>query len=261
MYSFYLLIVRYKDHFLFIIALSLSSVLLLNNDNPNMSVIRGKSSEVISFISSPVTLAKSLLFLEEENQLLREKTLSLSLQVESMLNLQKENDELLSMLDFKRQTKLVIRPARVVNKGVQPNLLSIVIDGGQIDGIYKNQAVLTPYGIIGKTIESGDKASIVQLITDTNFRLSVRILPSGATGILRILKGKTAQILEVQKNVDINIGDRVITSGFSKIYPPKLPVGIVSGVYDERGSYQKVVNVNIQNDFESIQNVFVIVSE
>jgi rod shape-determining protein MreC len=138
-----------------------------------MGNIRGKAAEVISFVSSPFALAKSLMFLEEENQLLREKTLSLSLQVESMLNLQKENDELLGMLDFKRQTKLMIRPARVVNKGIQPNLLSIVIDGGEVDGIMKNQAVLTPKGIIGKTIESGDKASIVQLITDTNFRLSV----------------------------------------------------------------------------------------
>ena len=36
-------------------------------------------------------------------------------------------------------------------------------------------------------------------------------------------------------------------------------VGYVSGVYDERGNYQKVVNVEIQNDFESIQNVFVVI--
>ncbi len=35
--------------------------------------------------------------------------------------------------------------------------------------------------------------------------------------------------------------------------------GLVSGVYDERGSYQKVVNVEIQSDFESIQNVFVVI--
>ena len=68
-------------------------------------------------------------------------------------------------------------------------------------------------------------------------------------------------VYEVQKNVDVNIGDRVITSGFSQIYPPKLPVGTVSGVYDERGSYQKVINVNIQNDFESIQNVFIVVGD
>ena len=93
-----------------------------------MGNIRGKAAEVISFVSSPVALAKSLMYLEGENQLLREKTLSLSLQVESMLNLQKENDELLSMLDFKRQTKLLIMPARVVNKGIQPqkNLLNIL---------------------------------------------------------------------------------------------------------------------------------------
>ena len=53
----------------------------------------------------------------------------------------------------------------------------------------------------------------------------------------------------------------MITSGFSKIYPPKLPVGIVSGVYDERGSYQKVVNVEIQSDIESIQNVFIVIDK
>ena len=124
-----------------------------------------------------------------------------------------------------------------------------------------NQAVLTPNGVIGKTIQIGENSAIVQSISDNNFRLSVRIMPSGAVGILRWYDTNVCKVYEVQKNVDINIGDRVITSGFSKIYPPKLPVGTVSGVYDERGSYQKVVNVNIQNDFESIQNVFVIISE
>ena len=152
-----------------------------------MRVIRGKTTDIVAFISSPMTWVKSLMFLEEENQLLREKTLSLSLQIESMLNLHKENDQLLGMLDFKRQTKLFLKPARVVNKGIQPNLLSIVIDVGAEDGIKGNQPVLTPKGVIGKTIETGESASIVQLITDVNFRLSVRILPSGATGILRWL--------------------------------------------------------------------------
>jgi len=226
-----------------------------------MGTIRGKASEVVSFISSPVAMARSLMFLEEENQLLREKTLSLSLQVESMLNLQKENEELLGMLDFKRQTKLMIRPARVVNKGIQPNLLSIVIDGGSIDGIQKNQAVLTPEGVIGKTIETGDKASIVQLITDTNFRLSVRILPSGATGIMRFINGNTSQIREVQKNVVINIGDKVVTSGFSDIYPSGLPVGTVEGVYEDRSSFQKMVNVTLPNDMSAFQYVFVIIEK
>ncbi|MFL2983754.1 MAG: rod shape-determining protein MreC [Candidatus Neomarinimicrobiota bacterium] len=261
MYGIYLTIVRYKDHFLFILVLVVSIILLLTNNSPKMSVLRGKSADAISFISSPIALLKSLMFLEEENQLLRENTLSLSLQVESMLNLQKENNELLDMLDFKRQTKLIIKPARVVNKGMQPNLLSIIIDGGIIDGIGKNQAVLTPKGIIGKTIEVGKKSSIVQLVTDANFRLSVRILPSGATGIMRVLNNNTAQILEVQKNVIINIGDKVVTSGFSDIYPSGLPVGTVEGVYEDRSSFQKIVNVTLPNDMTAFQYVFVIIEK
>ena len=135
MYGIYLALVRHKDHVLFALSLFLSSFLLLNNSNPQMGIIRGKAAEMVSFVSSPLTWVKSLMFLEEENQLLREKNLALSLQIESMLNLQKENEELLGMLDFKRQTKLLIKPARVVNKGIQPHLLSIVIDGGKEDGI------------------------------------------------------------------------------------------------------------------------------
>ena len=92
-------------------------------------------------------------------------------------------------------------------------------------------------------------------------RLSVRILPSGATGILRTLKGNTAQILEVQKNVDINIGDKVVTSGFSDIYPSGLPVGAVEGVYEDRSSFQKIVNVTLPNDMSYFQYVYVIIEK
>ena len=258
MYAVYLAIVRNKDHLLFLFLATISLFLLLNDENPRMRIVRGKAVELVSFLSSPLTVAKSLLFLEEENQLLREKTLALSLQVESMLNLHKENEELLSLLDFKKKTTLKIRPARVVNKGTQPNLLSIVIDGGKIDGIKKNQAVLTPKGVIGKTIEASNRASIVQLITDTNFRLSVRILPSGATGILRFLDGNTAQISEVQKNANVKIGDKVVTSGFSDIYPSGLPVGKVEGVYDGRSSFEKMIKVSLPNNMSSFQYVFVI---
>ena len=127
MYGLYLAIVRHKDHLLFILALTLSLLLILNNTSPEMGVVRGKAAEVVSFMSSPITFIRSLMFLENETQILRKKNLELSLQVESMLNLQVENDELLSMLDLKKRTKLIMKPARVVNKGLQPNLLSIVI--------------------------------------------------------------------------------------------------------------------------------------
>ncbi len=254
-----LFIIKNKDHFVFSFAIILSLTLLFNNKNEEMSVIRGFATDIVSFLSSPMVKVKSLAIVSEENQYLREKNLQLNLELESILYAADENKKLRELLDFKRNTKLKIMPARIINKGIQTNLNSLTIDIGLKNGLLPNQAVLTPEGIIGKTIQVGQSSSLVQSITDNNFRLSVRIMPSGAVGILRWHANSLCKIFEVQKNVEINIGDRVITSGFSKIYPPKLPVGVVSGVYDERGSYQKVVNVEIQSDFESIQNVFVVI--
>ena len=254
-----LFIIKNKDHFVFSLALILSFFLLFNNKNDKMNVLRGFATDIVSFLSTPMVKVKSLAIVSEENQYLREKNLQLNLELESILYAADENKKLRQLLDYKRETQLNIIPARIVNKGIHTNLHSITIDVGSSNGLLPNQAVLTPEGIIGKTIQTGENSSLVQSITDNNFRLSVRIMPSGAVGILRWHKNNMCKIYEVQKNVEINIGDRVITSGFSKIYPPKLPAGTVSGVYDERGSYQKVVNVEIQSDFESIQNVFVII--
>ena len=259
MRNLYLFIVKSKDHFVFIFAIILSSFLLLKSDDPRMKVIRGKSADVVTFISLPIMWIKSLLFVNDENQYLREKTLQLSLQIESMLNLEEENRRLQDLLDFKRQTNLKLVPTRIVNKGIQTNLVSLTVDVGKNEGVSSNQPVLTTKGVIGKTVHVGNSASIVQSITDHNFRLSVRILPSGATGILRWRGDNLCEIREVQKNVDIEIGNQVVTSGFSDIYPPGLPVGDVAGVYDERGNYQKIVNVTIYSDLNSIQNAFVII--
>ena len=256
-----LFIIKNKEHFVFSITLILSISLLFNRNAEDMSVIRGFSSDFVSFLSSPMVEVKSLAIVNEENQYLREKNLQLNLQLESILYAADENEKLRELLNFKRSTKLNIIPARIINKGIQTNVKSLTIDVGSVNKVLENQAVLTPEGVIGKTVQTGEKSAIVQSISDNNFRLSVRIMPSGAVGILRWHDSNVCKIYEVQKNVEINIGDRVITSGFSTIYPPKLPVGTVSGVYDERGSYQKVVNVNIQNDFESIQNVFVIIND
>jgi len=253
-----LFIIKNKDHFVFAITVTLSISLLFNRNNDDMSVIRGFSSDIISFLSSPMVKVKSLAIVSEENKYLREKNLQLNLQLESISYAADENENLRELLDFKRSTKLKIIPASIINKGIQTNIKSLTIDVGRKNNVLTNQAVLTPSGVIGKTIQVGENSAIVQSISDNNFRLSVRIMPSGAVGILRWFESNICKVYEVQKNVDVNIGDRVITSGFSKIYPPKLPVGTVSGVYDERGSYQKVINVNIQNDFESIQNVFIV---
>jgi len=69
------------------------------------------------------------------------------------------------------------------------------------------------------------------------------------------------EIREVQKNAVIEMGDKVVTSGFSKIYPRNLPVGKVIGITDVRGSFQKIISVRVNDDLGSLINVFVITDQ
>ena len=157
---------------------------------------------------------------------------------------------------------MTILPARVINMSASPYLSSsLSIDVGLDSGVEENDPVITPKGIIGKTTIVGDNASIVQMINDVNFRLSVRIKPSGSTGIMRWLDGGLYLIKEVQKNANVNIGDKVVTSGFSDIFPDDLPVGEVVNITDERGRFQKSVVVQINENIGSIIYLFVIVDQ
>ena len=146
-----LFIIKNKDHFVFFLAIILSLTLLFNNRNEKMTVIRGFATDLVSFLSSPMVRVKSLAIVSEENQYLREKNLQLNLELESILYAADENKKLRDLLDFKRDTKLKIIPARIINKGIQTNLNSLTIDIGSKNGLMPNQAVLTPDGIIGKS--------------------------------------------------------------------------------------------------------------
>ncbi len=254
----YLTLLKQKDHILFILAVFLSYYILMNNDSPDVTILRGKANTLFARISAPITYVKSLWVLEEETQLLREKNIQLSLEIESLIHAAEENNSLRNLLGFKRDSRLTLVPARVMNFGVSANMTSMAIDVGTINGVQPDQPVIVPGGIVGKTIITDQNLSLVQMLNDVNYRLSVRMLPSGAVGILRWKKDDICEVWEIQKNAKIQIGNRIVTSGFSGIYPGNLYVGEVIGIVNERGSFQKVAIARIKPNLGALRNVFVI---
>ena len=258
MHNFYLSIVKKKDHLLFVLLVLFSSNILLKNDSPNTLLVRAKFLDSFSFISSPSMWLKTIVQLEEETQLLREKNLQLSLQSEEMIRSYEENINLKNLLDYKKDSNFNLVAAKVLNMGSSSNLSSITINVGLNENIETNQPVIIPEGVIGKTILVGKSTSLVQLITDVNYRASVRIFPSGSIGILRYLRDDICEVREIQKNAEIKLGDAVLTSGFSDIYPSNLKIGNVIEIQDEISSFQKIVKVRVSSNIGSLLNVFVV---
>ena len=261
MRKIYLALIRQRDHVVFFLAVLISFTLILTNDSRDIAILRGKASDIFSFMYKPVSWLRSMAVVEDEAAVLREKNIQLKLQIESMLNLAAENEQLKNLLNYRRESHLTLLPAKVINKGITSNMNSITIDVGTDQGVKRNAPVMTPNGVIGKSVVVGRHSSIIQVISDVNFRLSVQVMPSGARGILSWVYGDLCEIREVQKNSEINIGDRVLTSGFSDIFPKNLPVGEVTGIREERGSYQKIVSVRFAENLGSLINIFVITEQ
>ena len=256
-----LIIQKNRHHFIFILSVILSFILIYNSSSNQSTQSRQVANSIATFFKSPFSRFNILITSAEENEILREQLLVLSLEKESLLEYESENSRLKELLDFKRETKLELIPAKVTNMGLTSTLLSMTIDVGSESGVSKNNPVMTPAGIIGKIASVNKNSSIVQLISDSEFRLGVRFLPSGSTGILRWRSNNICDVREVYKNSSINVGDKVVTSGFSDIFPAGLPVGIVTSVADDRNQFQKIVSVQIEDNLSSQLFVFVAINE
>lgn len=256
-----LTIQKNRHHFIFILSVILSLIFLYNSSSDQSTQSRRIANNIVNFIKSPFSRFNILIKSAEENEILREQLLVLSLEKESLLGYEVENSRLKELLDFKRKTKIELIPAKVVNMGLTSTLLSMTIDIGSDLGVDKNDPVLTPSGVIGKIIAVNKSSSTVQLISDSEFRLGVRFLPSGSTGILRWRSNNICDVRDIYKNSIINVGDKVITSGFSDIFPAGLPVGIVTSVSDDRNQFQKIVSVQIKDNLSSLFFVFVAINE
>ena len=90
------------------------------------------------------------------------------------------------------------------------------------------------YGnLVGKVIEAGEYNSKVQLITDNNFSVSVKVGNNISIGQFRPTYYQFGVLDGIIKSLDINDEDIVFTSGVSEIYPPDIPVCKVLSVSDD----------------------------
>jgi rod shape-determining protein MreC len=137
---------------------------------------------------------------------------------------------------------------------------SLIIDQGRLAGVAKDMAVLDRYGhLVGRVIEPVSLTeSTVQLITDESSGVGVLIRGDKGVGVLAgdgtgrcVLK----YILSTAEG--IAVGDKVLTSGYDRIYPLGLPVGTITSVGGD-GALFKTIAVRPFFDFNKLDLVAVI---
>jgi len=247
-----------KDIILLVVALFFSLNLFFSNDSEYVEKVERKIIDFISYVVYPKSWYENILVIASENDLLKQKIIQLKLLNSKSDNYRVENIKLKEMLTFKESyPRLSLKPANKVNHNYS-SIYAIILNVGGNDGIEKNQAVLDMEGLIGKTIAVGNNASKVQLITDRNFAVSVKVGKEMFLSIFKPTHGKLGYLDRVIKSIEINVGDIIYTSGVSKIYPSDLPVAKIKSIEDNPDKLFLDVVVEILADIDNLNYVFIV---
>lgn len=191
---------------------------------PTLSVL-SRPLELADIFSGRIQSYRSLL---EENARLRAENANLVRWQNAALAVATENKELRGLLHYKPEPSLAYISARVIAETGGAFVRSLVVTAGRADGVREGMAAMTGEGLVGRVAEVGDSASRILLITDMSSRLPVMLAGTGDHAILAGDNEAQPKLLYLPQDADVHPGARVMTSGHGGIFPPNLPVGVVT---------------------------------
>ncbi|MCT7968771.1 rod shape-determining protein MreC [Laspinema sp. D1] len=163
----------------------------------------------------------------QQEQLTNARTLELQNKVQE---LESQNEKLKELLNYVGPTKKEGILAPIVGRSADHWWQQVTLGRGREDGITENYIVMGPGGLVGRVISVTAHTSRVLLISDPSSRVGVTISRSRQMGVMRGQSASRAVMEFFEKVPDVNKGDVVSTSSYSKLFPPGLPIGRVESV-------------------------------
>ena len=146
-------------------------------------------------------------------------------QLFDLREINQENIRLKALLNFKQKSSLRLIAARVIARAPDNWSASVTLDKGKHHGIRPGMVVINAYGLVGRIVESLENTSKVVLINDPSVGVSSIVQRSRQEGLVSGTLGGNLIMRYLPEEAQINIGDIVVSSELSQIYPKGLLIG------------------------------------
>jgi rod shape-determining protein MreC len=169
--------------------------------------------------------------LERDNDQLKRRSLADAAALQDQQALVAENQHLRELLGLRERVLREAMGAQIVYAPRDPFTRRVVVDKGFQQGVKAGRAVVDQIGVVGQVTRVFPWVSEVTLVTDKEQAVPIQVLRSGLRGItFGIGYDGTLELRFMPVNADIQNGDVLVTSGIDGIYPPGLPVAVVSNI-------------------------------
>lgn len=165
-----------------------------------------------------------------DNERLRARIQQLEVERNKLMEAGATNRRLRQLLDFRGQLPPAAVTATIIANSASTWFQSCLLDKGTSDGVRKGMAAVTPLGVVGQVITTAARSAKVLLITDPNSGVDVVVQRTRARGIVSGSLEQKTIMKYVKRSEDIQVGDRLVTSGLDGVFPKGLMVGTVTKV-------------------------------
>lgn len=150
--------------------------------------------------------------------------------------------------------------AHVVNNSFTSANNYITLDKGSKDSISTEMGVVDQNGIVGIVSVVSDNFSVAISLLNPKLRLSCKVKGTDYFGSL-MWDGKDSRYVvleELPRHVKFVIGDTIVTSGYSSVFPEGVIVGTVREYMTQKDDNFYALKVELSTDFSQLSDVRII---
>lgn len=231
-------------------------LMIQNNNFQNASVFNSANRfsasvlEAVSFVNEYIHLKTTNRFLAAENARLRSMG---SWQTEDQLH-----DS--TWIDTLAYHQYEFTAARVVNNSINRRNNYLTLDKGRLHGVEPEMGVVSASGVVGIVKDVSDRYCTVLSLLHKDSRISARFSSNQYFGSL-VWNGtdpEKAQLKDIARHVPVQLGDTIVTTAYSAVFPPGVLIGTVSEFEVKPGDYFYTIYVKLSVSFGSLTHVYIV---
>jgi len=230
-------------------ALVIASIALMTIDHrwQSLELARSTAASVLYPIQYAIDLPIRLYYWADEtlntHQTLLEKNrefearhLENRVQLQKLNIIEKENDRLRRLLSATPKTTERLLISEIIGVDLDPYQHLILLNKGSTNDVYRGQPILDSKGVMGQIIHVAARSSTAMLITDASHAIPVQIDRTGhRANVFGTGKTDYLDLRHLPHNIDIQLGDMLITSGLGGTFPPNYPVARITKIEHKAG--------------------------
>ncbi len=247
-------IIRNKNFLLFLLLFSISILFTIQSHSYHKSKFINSANFLTGSIYNSANNISIYLNLRSQNKLLFEENKRLKSLLYNLESSIKTNHSDSLNVPYYFSNAQVIKN----NYSAPDNVL--LINKGTNDSIKQDFGVITTEGIVGIINEiSGNYATVISILNTTS-SISAQLKKTNHIGSLTWNAKDPAfvQLTDIPKIAPVVIGDTIITSGRSSIFPKNIPIGTIAYFNLDAAENYYEINVKLFNDMTNLEHVYII---